>query len=224
MTKLAYQLLVFDWDGTLFDSTRVIVDTMQAAAEAVGLPPLAESVIRDAIGLEFWQMVEQMLPQATKAQQSQFGHFYQTYIHENKKGCSSLFIGVPDVMQQLREQGYWLAIATGKCRQELAQNLTVGGIAHHFLTSRTPDETRPKPHPDMLLEIMDELGVLSSQTLMIGDTHYDMVLAQNAKTDALAAGYGVGEASALCAYPHVRGHLTDIRELPAWLTSRDDIR
>lgn len=220
MTKLTYQLLVFDWDGTLFDSTRVILDTMQAVAEAMGLPPLAEKTVRGVIGLGLSQMIEQILPQATKAQQIHFGKLYQTYIHEGKQGRSSLFAGVSDVMQILRDRGHWLAIATGKCRQELAQNLAQGEVTHHFLASRTPDETRPKPNPDMLLEIMDELGVWPSQTLMIGDTHYDMELALNAKTDALAVGYGVRDAAVLCAYPHVRGYLTDIRDLPIWLNKQ----
>lgn len=137
------------------------------------------------------------------------------FITANPTG-SELFAGARETIEQLAEANYLLAVATGKGRQGLNKVLEETGLGEYFHTTRCADETFSKPHPMMLEQIMDELGVEPGDTLMIGDTEYDMQLASNARTRALAVSYGVHEKARLL--QHQPLHCLDaIDELGDWL-------
>lgn len=190
--SMPFKLLVFDWDGTLMDSEARIVTSFNAAMVDVGAAPLPDAVVRGIIGLALPQAIQQLVPDADSALQWQLIERYRHHYVYESKIPAQLFPGAVDIIRELRQQGYLLAVATGKGRRGLDSVLAETGCADFFHATRCADETFSKPHPQMLLEIMDELDVKVGDTLMIGDTGYDMHMAQNAGTAALAVSYGSG--------------------------------
>lgn len=187
----SFKLLVFDWDGTLMDSEARIVTSFSAAMVDVGAVPPPDAVIRDMIGLALPQAMQRLVPGADAAvQQGLMDRYRHHYLYANQIP-SQLFPGAADTVCALREQGYLLAVATGKGRHGLNRALEETGCVDLFHATRCADETFSKPHPQMMLELMDELDVDPRNTLMIGDTEYDMNMARNAGTTALAVSYGV---------------------------------
>lgn len=187
-----FKLLVFDWDGTLMDSEARIVASFNAAMTDVGSLPLPDAAVRDIIGLALPEALQQLVPDADSAVRQRLVERYRHHYLYASPVAAQLFPGAADTVRELRQQGYLLAVATGKGRRGLDSVLVETGCTDFFHTTRCADETFSKPHPRMLLEIMEELEVNAQDTLMIGDTEYDMRMAQNAGTAALAVSYGSG--------------------------------
>ena len=184
------QLIVFDWDGTLFDSTGVIGHSLQQACMAlsVAAPSLTEA--QQVIGLGFTEAIERLVGRLDAAQTEQFMLAYRRtyYASEN---LVTLFAGMDAVLAQLKQQGKHLAIATGKSRAGLDRVLAHNpALAQYFSSSRTGDQTQSKPHPQMLFELLSELEVAPECAVMIGDTTYDVQMAHGASMPAIAVTYG----------------------------------
>jgi phosphoglycolate phosphatase len=212
----ALELLVFDWDGTLIDSAASIVACIQAAVAELGWEPRSDHQVRDIIGLGWMEACRVLYPDSLDAEFEQLRGAYQHYYFDQLRQPAALFAGAEQVLATLQEQGYWLAVATGKGRAGLDRALAQTGLGKYLVTSRCADETTSKPHPQMLLEIMAELAVAPARTVMIGDTEYDLAMARNAGTHAIAAAYGVHEPARLLAYNPLAS-LAALTELPAIL-------
>lgn len=215
--RQGFTLLVFDWDGTLMDSIDRIVASMEAAATDLGLAPLERVDVLNIIGLGLPEAIARLFPQAEQKMHSRFADRYRHYFVEASPVPAPLFPGAAATLASLREQGYLLAVATGKARRGLDRALADTGCAHFFHASRCADEVKSKPHPQMLLEIMAQLDVLPRRTLMIGDTDYDMKMAASAGVPALAVSYGVHTAEQLRQHGPL-ACLDAIDELAPWLT------
>lgn len=212
----SFKLLVFDWDGTLMDSEARIIACVKGAAIDLELGVPDDESIRNIIGLGLTEAVTALFPGADDSLVSRVVERYRHYFLHVDKTPSELFPGAMDILNQLQEQEYMMAVATGKGRQGLDKVLDETGLGPLFLVTRCADETLSKPHPEMLLQIMDELGVEGSETLMIGDTEYDMQMARNAGAHRLAVSYGVHEVDRLMQHSPL-GCLDDISELTDWL-------
>ena len=213
---MTYQLIIFDWDGTLYDSAAHIVNCVQSAAQKIGVEPPDPDQIKQMIGLSPDQSLKRLMPQLSPMDSARLIEQYQHCLINPPNMKPELFEGVEEVLSTLTEEGYWLAIATSKGFKGLQSDLNTLNIGHFFLTKRCADQTQSKPHPQMAQEILEELGVRSSDAILVGDTEYDMLLAHNARIDAIAATYGVHNLRHL-AQPTIQGYLKDIRELPALL-------
>jgi phosphoglycolate phosphatase len=184
------QLLVFDWDGTLMDSTSRIVNCMRKAMLEAEQRPAAEEQVAMVIGLSLERAIETLLPDADQDICCLVRDRYRHHYLIGDSTPTPLFPDVREVLDRLRTEGYWLAVATGKSRQGLEKALDESRLRDYFLAYECADSTRSKPDPEMLLLIMEELGVAATGTLMIGDTDYDIQMAHNAGVDALAVTYG----------------------------------
>ncbi len=211
---MQFDLLIFDWDGTLADSAGEIVSSMQIAIRDLNLPPRADHQIAELIGLGLADGMQRLYPEietpVLMKMLMQHRRANPTAIY-----IAPLFDGAADALHALRTSGYRLAVATGKPRAGLDGALDVH---HHirplFETSRCADETADKPHPRMLEEILRETGVAAERALMIGDTEYDVAMARALGVPALGVSCGVHaperlqRAGAAAVLPHV-GHLPD---------------
>ncbi|ALG69099.1 HAD-IA family hydrolase [Beggiatoa leptomitoformis] len=218
--KTAFTLLVFDWDGTLVDSQARIVATFKAAIQAVGLGHASSAAIRNVIGLSLEHAIYHLFPTINAQQYQQFKECYRQYYFAEDTLPTPLFTGVTQTLQKLRATGYWLAVATGKARRGLNIALAEHQLTELFHTTRCADETFSKPHPQMLLEIMDELGVIPEKTVMIGDTEYDLQMAKNAGTAAIAVSYGAHDKPRLLACQPLIC-LDNLTDLPAYLDANE---
>ena len=184
-----YDLIVFDWDGTLFDSTALIVRAIQAACRDLGAPVPSDEAAAHVIGLGLQDALQHAVPDLPVDLYPELGRRYRQHYFASHDQVT-LFAGVPELLAGLRERNHWLAVATGKNRHGLNEALRISGLAGSFDATRTADETRSKPHPQMLQELMREFGTDPERTLMIGDTTHDLQLAANAGTGAVAVAYG----------------------------------
>lgn len=184
-----YNLIVFDWDGTLADSHHYIIYCLQQAAIAVGLIPLSNEILRPIIGLAVNQVANYLYPTATLEQQQAFMAQYRYYF-VSKNPFSPLYPGVTEVLKTLKAHNKLLAIATNKSTKGLEEALIEHQIKDFFICYRGADIFLPKPHPQMLEDIMTYAGVKPAETIMVGDSIVDMELAQNTKVDAIAVTYG----------------------------------
>jgi phosphoglycolate phosphatase len=186
-----YELLIFDWDGTLVDSIGRIVTAMHRAADASALPRCTDEQVRGIIGLGLPEAIRCLYPDMHDLARTQ--HLRQSY-GENYLALesvpSALFHGVAEGLQCFRDEGYRLAVATGKGRQGLQRVLADRGWLDYFDYSRCADETASKPDPLMLHEILAQSGVAPSRALMVGDSSFDLWMAQRAGMDCVAVGYG----------------------------------
>jgi len=184
-----YDLIVFDWDGTVMDSTAVIASSIQMACRDLQLTVPSDAAARHVIGLGLQQALRHAVPDAPEEMYEPLVARYRHHFLA-QDGAIPLFAGARETIAELHAAGYWLAVATGKNRNGLDRALTSSDMQQYFHATRTADQTRSKPDPTMLLELMDELGVSAERTLMIGDTTHDLLLAQNAKVAAVALGHG----------------------------------
>ncbi|MCW8943665.1 MAG: HAD-IA family hydrolase [Sedimenticola sp.] len=214
--KRDFKLLVFDWDGTLMDSEARIVSCVKGAARDIEIECPTDDQIRNIIGLGLKEALEMLFPGSDNRFKEQFIDHYRRYFLNEDSTPSLLFPNSLEVLNRLAEQDYLLAVATGKGRPGLNKVLDETGLKPLFHSTRCADETFSKPHPQMLLQIMDELGVEPEATLMIGDTEYDLQMAINAQTHGLAVSYGVHEVERLNQFNPL-GCLDDIAELTHWL-------
>jgi len=212
---MKYELVVFDWDGTLLDSAGAIVQAIQAACRDLGHPPPSDDQARHVIGLGLVDALRHaapdLPPQRYPAMADRYRFHYLGADHR-----LTLFEGIPEVLAGLQSTGHILAIATGKSRLGLERALDHSGLRALFQASRCADECHSKPHPQMLEELMAEFGVASEATLMIGDTSYDLLMARNAGVAGLAVTYGAHS------HDHLLEHsplacLPTVAELAAWL-------
>lgn len=200
MTMAAGRLLVFDWDGTLIDSIGRIVASLQAAARDCELPPPDEAACRGVIGLSLPLALARLFAiDAGPAQQPLFDAYRRHYL-ELSNVAERPFTGLDTLLPALRGAGYQLAVATGKSRLGLDRSLRAYDLADYFAASRCADETRSKPDPLMLNELMAELAIGPQQTLMIGDSRHDMAMAAAAGVAALGISHGVDDAPTLLAH------------------------
>lgn len=214
-----FELVVFDWDGTLMDSERRIVSCIQAAADDVGVAVPSYEAAKDIIGLGLAPAIERLFPGESSAAIADVIKRYRHLFFSDAMDASVLFDGAREVLSDLAARQLLLAVATGKSRRGLDRELTAMALDRVFTITRCADETFSKPHPQMLLEIMQVLGVEPEQTLMVGDTEYDMQMASSAGVNAIGVGYGVHESKRLIDAGAV-GCLDDIRDLPVWLDAR----
>ncbi len=191
MTADPTRLIVFDWDGTLMDSEARIVACLQAAIRETGLEPRSEDQLRNIIGLGLREALMTLYPDGSEAEWDALVRHYRHHFLERDDTPSVLFEGAEELIRNLHAQGHFLAIATGKGRQGLDKVLEETGLKDCFHATRCADESFSKPHPGMLLDILDRLGVEADDTLMVGDTEYDLLMARNAGVPALGVTYGV---------------------------------
>ncbi len=214
MTR-AFDLIAFDWDGTLIDSTALISSSLQRAAADVELPVPSQEDAQHVIGLGLMQALAWLFPQQSEARyQALLGRYRYHFLTRDSE--ITLFAGVAELLPALRAQGYKLAVATGKARQGLDRALAQTGLQAYFDATRCADETASKPDPQMLLELMDELEVAPQRVLMIGDTTHDLQLAANAGAAAVAVSCGAHPLEQLQREPHL-AMLPDVSALPEWL-------
>lgn len=214
----SWKLLVFDWDGTLSDSAARIVHAMQNAAADIGIEKADDRAIRDIIGLSLDHAAYQLHPELDGKAVERFSDAYRSRYRSQALGGVQLFPQVAATLATLK-QHFTLAVATGKGRAGLDRELAESGLAEFFALTRCADETRSKPDPQMLKEIMTDIDVTPAETLMIGDTEFDLEMAERARAGAVAVTYGAHAVERL----QRRKPLTlidDICQLPPWLATQ----
>ena len=212
---LNFDLIAFDWDGTLFDSTQIIVRSIQLAVADVGGTVPSNEAASYVIGLGLMEALAHAAPDVPQARYPELGKRYRHHyaVHQND---ITLFEGVLPLLLDLKERRHWLTVATGKSRRGLDEALQAVELKGCFDSSRTADETAGKPHPRMLHELMSEFGVKPERTLMIGDTTHDLQMALNAGCASVGVSYGAHEPSAFEPLkPRVVAH--SVQELQRWL-------
>jgi phosphoglycolate phosphatase len=214
------RLLVFDWDGTLMDSAARIVSCMQAAMRELGVESPGTARVTEIIGLGLQEALDALFPGVPQALREALADRYRYHFLVADPTPSVLFPGVRETLQTLHAQGYLLAVATGKSRRGLDRALDEIGLAHLLDASRCADEAFSKPHPQMLLDILDHLAVEPREALVIGDTAYDLLMAHNAGVAAVAVCYGVHEPARLRRLQPL-ACLDRVTDLLPWLEGSD---
>lgn len=194
-----YRLVIFDWDGTLVDSTQRIIDSMQRAAKDVGLPSVPDAAIQNIIGLGLPEALQIVWPAIMPDQLETMRSVYAGYFVSGSQVAMSFFPGAREMLRQLLCQGYLLAVATGKSRKGLDRMLRDLEVGDLFAATRCADETRSKPDPLMLHELLHELSIPPEEALMIGDTTYDLDMANAAGMASIAMGHGAHDDNELLA-------------------------
>ena len=212
---MRYALLVFDWDGTLIDSAGAIVWCIQSACRDLGLPVPDDARASHVIGLGLQDALAYAIPGLAPGE---YGRVVERYRHHflARDPQIPLFPGTEAMLSGLRGSGHLLAVATGKSRAGLARALDNTGLRPLFASSRCADQCAPKPAPDMLRELMAELGTSETNTLMIGDTVHDLQMAARAGVQAVAVSYGAHSKADLAALAPL-ACLESIDELSRWL-------
>ena len=210
-----YELLVFDWDGTLMDSAPAIAACIQASCRDLGLPVPDQRTASHVIGLGLRDALTYAVPDLAVAD---YGRMVERYRHHflARDAQLQLFAGAEPMLRELADAGHMLAIATGKSRAGLDRALAATGFGSLFHGSRCADECFSKPHPAMLHELMAELGGTPAGTLMIGDTTHDLQMALNAGVGALGVSYGAHPKPQLAALSPL-ACVDSIEELAGWL-------
>nr|WP_320125700.1 HAD-IA family hydrolase [uncultured Shewanella sp.] len=214
-----YDLVIFDWDGTLMDSIGKIITCIENMARTLQLPIPSESDIRDIIGLSMTEALRVLFPQGLNLSASSvysqpqhpknaFGQgeddqyqqmraeFKAQYLHLDATP-TPLFAQAPLLIDQLHTQGYQLAVATGKARAGLDRVFEQTGLGRYFVASRCADEVHSKPHPEMISSLLKELNIAPNRALMVGDSLLDLTMAANAGIDSVGVTYGAHSAEKL---------------------------
>jgi len=210
-----FDLIAFDWDGTLFDSTAIITRCIQLAVRDVGGTVPTDEQAAYVIGMALMQALAHAAPDVPEEKYPELGARYRHHYMAHQNDIS-LFAGVLAMLADLKGRHHWLAVATGKSRRGLEEALHAAELRGVFDGSRTADETAGKPHPLMLQELMREFGVEPERTLMIGDTTHDLQMALNAGCASVGVSYGAHEPTAFHALqPRHVAH--SVRDLHDWL-------
>ena len=211
-----FELLVFDWDGTLMDSAAAIIASIQLSCRDLGLPVPERERAAHVIGLGLKDALTYVAPQLPS---SEYGKLAERYRHHYlaRDADIELFPGVREMLAALKEKGHVLAVATGKSRAGLERVFEATQLKQYFDSSRCADETHSKPHPAMLQELMQELLVAPEATLMIGDTGHDLQMAVSAGVAALAVSYGAHTKDSLTAFNPL-ACIDAPQDLAPWLT------
>jgi len=217
---LNYDLLIFDWDGTLADSIGRIVEAMRQAADLSGRPVRDDLAIKGIIGLGLPEAIRTLYPDITGNDLIDFRqHYADSYMAMDNDVPSPLFQGVVESIEGFRAEGYKLAVATGKARRGLNRVLKAHDWLDYFDITRAADETASKPDPLMLHEILQHCGVQPERALMVGDSSFDLLMARNAGMDSVAVGYGAQTLDSLREF-EPRLAIESFPELRAWLGDR----
>lgn len=216
MTRRVWELVVFDWDGTIMDSTGAIVRAAQRAIGELGMPMRPPEAIREIIGLGLRESWDSLFPDDGNDEFDAFVASYRRHFFDRERDHIEPYPGAREVVEGIGSQGRLMAVATGKSRVGLEHDFRQTGLGPLFDDSATADEARSKPHPEMLLKLIQRLGVASERTLMVGDTTFDLEMARLAGTYAVGVSGGahpeerlLGESPLAC--------LASLGELPAWL-------
>ena len=217
MRSRQFDLIAFDWDGTLFDSTALIARCIQSAVTDVGGTPPTREAASYVIGMGLMQALAHAAPDVPPEKYPLLGERYRHHYVAHQHDLS-LFDGVLPLLADLKGRHHWLAVATGKSRSGLNEVLHTVALQGVFDSSRTADETAGKPHPRMLQELMREFGVTPERTLMIGDTTHDLQMAVNAGCASVGVSYGAHEPDAFAVLQPL--HVAhSVRELHDWLAA-----
>jgi phosphoglycolate phosphatase len=210
-----FDLIAFDWDGTLFDSTALIVRCMQSACADIGVEVPSTERAAYVIGLGLRDALQHAVPGLPEARYPELGRRYRHHYIARQHELV-LFPGTLEMLQALKSRNHLLAVATGKSRLGLDESLQAVQLKGLFDGTRTADETAGKPHPMMLEQLMREFGADPLRTLMIGDTTHDLQLAANAGTASIGVSYGAHEPGAFAAFAplHVAHSTADLQD---WL-------
>lgn len=210
-----YDLIVWDWDGTIMDSTPTIVHCIQQACRDLGFKEPDDTLASSVIGLGIHDSLRRAVPWIEPAHfpklTDRFRYHYLAKDHE-----LDLFVGIRELLENLKEENYLLGVATGKSRVGLNRSLAHHQIGHLFHETRTADESFSKPHPGMLLELSDAMQVPTRRMLMIGDTTHDLDMAANAGVDAIAVTYGAHPPHTLKESQSL-AHVDSVPQLTQWL-------
>lgn len=217
-----FELIVFDWDGTLMDSEARIVNCMKIAIDELNLSARTDNELRNVIGLGLKEALLTLYPKGTDETFNQLIEHYRQHFMFTDDTPTELFHGVAEMLKSLAERGHYLAVATGKGRIGLDQAMAETGVGDYFQVTRCADESRSKPHPQMLEEIMGFLGASPDTTLVVGDTEYDLQMAHNARASSLAVSYGVHEKERLLACQPL-DCVDNMQELHGWLMNNTTV-
>ena len=194
---MKYKAIVFDWDGTLMDSISKIVESMQSSAKHLGFPVPDYNQAKDVIGISLLPALKQLFNIQDEKAANDLFHTYKDQFKEHAQISSPLFSGAIELLEELKKRGYILAVATGKARNGLEHNWEHSNTKHFFSASRTADDAQSKPSPDMLQQLLLELDLCADQVLMVGDTVYDMAMAEAINMDRIGVSFGVHSADVL---------------------------
>jgi phosphoglycolate phosphatase len=210
-----FDLIAFDWDGTLFDSTAIITRCIQAAVCDVGGQTPSDEAASYVIGMGLTQALAHAAPDVSPDKYPLLGERYKFHYFARQHDIS-LFAGALDMLHDLKSRQYLLAVATGKSRRGLDEALGAVELKDMFHASRTADETAGKPHPRMLHELMAELGVVPERVLMVGDTTHDLQMARNAGCASVGVSYGAHDGTAFGAL-QPRFVANSVQQLHHWM-------
>lgn len=210
------KLIVFDWDGTLMDSAEHIVSCMQNAITELDLEPKTNNEVKNIIGLGLREALLALYPQATELELTSLVDRYREHFFDQNSTPCDLFDGARELIHELDTAGYLLAVATGKGRNGLDKVLNETDLKGYFPITRCADEAHSKPHPQMMLDIIEYYNIDANDALMVGDTEYDLKMANNASAHSVAVTYGVHEKQRLLDCKPLTC-LDSVNELHHWL-------
>lgn len=208
------KFIVFDWDGTLMDSEAQIVACLHAAIADLDLEPMDDDTVKNVIGLGLREAVDTLVPGRDDRFHQSFVDAYR--MHWFQSESSVLFTGAREVLDIIRQNDFLLGVATGKARRGLDRVLNDTGLTSCFHATRCADEAPSKPHPQMLLDLMEALEVLPEETIMVGDTEYDMEMATNAGVAKIAVRSGVHSGERLNRHAPLVC-LDRVADMPDWM-------
>jgi phosphoglycolate phosphatase len=212
-----YELIVFDWDGTLMDSEDRIVACIQYAADAAGLPVPTPQAAREIIGLGLDEAIRRLFPASDDRESARLVEAYREHWLGDEIAPAAMFAGAHELIAGLHRAGHLLAVATGKSRRGLDQALVDSGLGGFFHATRCADEAFSKPHPKMLQDILTDLDTAATDAVMVGDTEFDIQMARSAGVDSVGVAHGVHEADRLEAQGAILC-FDDLFQLSDWLT------
>lgn len=210
---MTYKVVIFDWDGTLVDSVEHIAGSLHQAAVDLGFPAREREAYRDIIGLGMVEALEALYPGLSKEEMQAIREGYARYFFSRKTLPQNVFDGMADVVTDLRLDNRQVAVATGKSRRGLDSALVSSGLGPHFDITRCADETRSKPDPKMLEEIIEYFGIEPGEAVMIGDTRYDLDMARRVGMPSIGVEWGVHKRDELGRYNPVAvaGNVRELR-------------
>jgi phosphoglycolate phosphatase len=182
---------IFDWDGTVVDSVEHITDCLHHASTSIGFPALEREAYRDIIGLGLMEALRRLYPGISKDEMAAMRDAYSTHFMATSASNQRVFPGMTEILQDLHSSGRHCAVATGKSRRGLNLALTASQLEPWFHVTRCADETRSKPDPTMLMEILTHLQLEPADAIMIGDTSYDLQMAHAIGMPAIGVRWGV---------------------------------
>ena len=210
------KFIVFDWDGTLMDSEAQIVMCLHAAFADLDLEPMDDNTVKNVIGLGLREAIDTLVPGRDDCFHQAFVDAYRTHWFQSES--SVLFDGTREVLDTIGQNKFLLGVATGKARRGLDRVLNDTGLTSCFHATRCADEAPSKPHPQMLLDLMEELNVLPEETIMVGDTEYDMEMATNAGAAKIAVRSGVHSGERLNRHAPLIC-LDRVADMPDWMVA-----